>query len=324
MSDIRLDPGTSAKRPANPWFWSALAALVVLAVWGLFALTSRPTNEAPHSSEPPAPPVAATPAPAEPKPAPTPAKAPERPATPAAESGTVTRNDAALLAEAQRLKAEDQYQAAREKLQALLAAQPDPAVRAQAETLLGEIHIGLVLSPRPMPEKTDYTIQPGDSLAKIAQKFGTTVEQLMKSNQLTRHLVRVNDRLRVFSGRFTIKVDKSDNTLTLYLNDSFFKRYRVGTGQYNRTPVGTFKITDKIPQPPWWRPDGKMIPYGDPENLLGTHWLAIDVPGYGIHGTWEPDTVGRQSSAGCVRLTNADIEELYTLLSVGTPVIIED
>src|SRR4029077_15481510 len=119
---------------------------------------------------------------------------------------------------------------------------------------------------------------------------------------LSRSMVRVNDRLRVFSGKFSVKVDKSDNTLTVFLNDKFFKRYHVGTGQYNKTPVGTFKVTDKIAQPTWWRSDGKAIPYGDPENLLGTHWLALDIPGYGIHGTWETNTIGKQSSAGCIRL----------------------
>ena len=58
--------------------------------------------------------------------------------------------------------------------------------------------------------------------------------------------------------------------------------------------------------------------------MLGTHWLSLDLPGYGIHGTWEPDTVGKQESAGCIRLVNADIEELYTLLPVGTPVVIQE
>ena len=91
-----------------------------------------------------------------------------------------------------------------------------------------------------------------------------------------------------------------------------------------KPPVGSFVIKDKIQHPPWWRPDGKQIPYGDPANLLGTHWLSLDVRGYGIHGTWEPETIGQQASAGCIRLLNDDIEELYTLVIVGTPVVIRD
>jgi len=50
----------------------------------------------------------------------------------------------------------------------------------------------------------------------------------------------------------------------------------------------------------------------------------LNVPGYGIHGTWEPDTIGRQSSAGCIRLLNDDVAELFVMLPVDTPVIIHD
>ena len=78
-----------------------------------------------------------------------------------------------------------------------------------------------------------------------------------------------------------------------------------------------------MPQPTWWK-DGKAIPFGDTNNVLGTHWLALDVPGYGIHGTWQPETIGKQASAGCIRLVNAEIEELFTLVPVGTPVTITE
>ena len=194
----------------------------------------------------------------------------------------------------------------------------------QAEALLGEVNIELVLSPHDMPEKTEYTVQPGDSLAKLAKEYGTTVELLQKGNMVRGSMIRVGDRLRIFRGAFSLRISKSDNDLVVYMNDRFFKRYAVGTGEYNRTPVGDFEINDRIPQPTWWRPDGKAIPYGDPDNELGTHWLSLNIKGYGMHGTWEPDTIGKQASAGCIRLLNEDIEELYTLLPVGTPVTIVD
>ncbi len=191
-------------------------------------------------------------------------------------------------------------------------------------TILSDINTEILLSPRAMPEKTEYTVQPGDSLAKLAKKFGTTVELIRQGNNVRGSLIRTGDRMRIFQGNFSIQVDKSDNILDVYLNDVFFKRYPVGTGEYNRTPVGDFKITDRIRKPTWWCPDGKAIPYGTPENELGTHWLSLDVRGYGIHGTWEPDTIGKQVSAGCVRLLNENIEELYNIIPVGTPVTITD
>jgi LysM repeat protein len=285
------------------------------------AAASRPAAVAAPTTPP-----AATPAPT-PPPAPVPTTpSPAAASRPAAPATAPTANQAAgraSLDEARRLQGLDDLAGARTKLFELLAGSPDAALRNEAEDLLGAVHTALVFSPRPMPEKIDYVVQIGDSLDKIARKHSTSVELLRKGNQITGSMIKVNQRLRVFSGSFRVRVDKSDNTLTLQLNDRFFKRYRVGTGQYNSTPVGTFKITDKIPQPPWWK-DGKVVPYGDPANLLGTHWLAIDVPHYGIHGTWEPNTIGHQASAGCVRMLNSDVEEVFALLPIGTPVIIED
>jgi lipoprotein-anchoring transpeptidase ErfK/SrfK len=119
--------------------------------------------------------------------------------------------------------------------------------------------------------------------------------------------------------------------LVLYLNDRFFKRYPVGIGKESRTPLGTFAVSDRIVEPVWWRPDGRQIPFGNPENILGTRWLALratagtaDVKGYGIHGTWDDKSIGKAESAGCVRMKNSDVEQLFDLVPLGTPVTILD
>ena len=239
-----------------------------------------------------------------------------------AQPATIDRG-LSLLTGATQLQKEDKLLEARDKAYEILAQSSNKAARAGAEALLGDIDVQLVLSPRPMPEKVEYTIQPGDSINALAKKFGTTVEVVQKGNRVTSSVIRPGDRLRIFTGKFSIQVSKKDNTMVLLSNDKFFKRYAVGTGEYGKTPVGSFTIRDRVPQPTWWK-DGKAIPYGDTNNVLGTHWLALDVPGYGIHGTWQPDTIGKQASAGCIRLVNAEIEELFTLVPVGTPVTISE
>lgn len=228
------------------------------------------------------------------------------------------------LTEARAAQAAEQYLRARELGWQILDESNDPQAIEGAEQLLGEVHIELVMTPRPMPEKVDYTIQRGDTLGGLARRFGTTVELIKRGNRLSGPMIRVGDRIRILQAEFSMEVSKSRNDLVLKINDRFFKRYRVGTGEYERTPEGDFKITDRIAQPTWWRQDGRAIPYGTTNNVLGTHWLSIDVPGYGLHGTWEPESIGYQSSAGCVRLLNEDIEELYTLVPVGVPVRITD
>jgi len=225
-----------------------------------------------------------------------------------------------LLTQAEEQLSAGQRLEARETLFTLLEESSDSAARLQAQNHLNTIHTELIFNPHPMPEKEEYVVQSGDSLGRIARRFGTTVELLQKSNHITGHIIHPGQRLRVLKEKFSIFVSIEDNTLTVYLNGRFFKRYAVGTGAYDKTPTGQSKVTDRIAQPTWWRPDGSSIPYGDKDNLLGTHWLALDIPRYGIHGTWEPDTIGGYESAGCIRMYNHDVEELFNLIPVGTPV----
>jgi lipoprotein-anchoring transpeptidase ErfK/SrfK len=236
-----------------------------------------------------------------------------------------------VLAQVRALAAAKELAQAREQAYRALGQCKDPEVIRGLEGLLGEINMELLFSPAAMPEKIEYVVADGDSLERIAKKFGTTIDLIRKSNQLSRDIIHPGDRLRVFKTPLAITVSKSRNELLLKANDVFFKRYRVGTGQFGKTPVGAFFVADKIAEPPWWRPDGKMIPYGDKENVLGTRWMSI-VPakgtppasGYGIHGTWDPETIGKQASAGCIRLLNNDVEELFLLTPVGTPVVITE
>jgi len=187
---------------------------------------------------------------------------------------------------------------------------------------LSEVNTSLLFSPIETPESQMYRIRPGDSLANIAAKFNTTIELIKESNRMEANYIRPNDLIKVPTAKFSIMISKKLNTLTLYANGHFFKRYRVGTGKYNKTPEGTFKIINKLKEPVWYKPDGGIIPFGEKGNLLGTRWMGISFPGYGIHGTWEPDTIGYQSSAGCVRLLNDQVEELYKIVPIGTEVVI--
>ena len=264
-----------------------------------------------------------------PAPAPVPmvsasAPAPVPPPEPAAPPAPATGDAAQRLAQArERLQAGDD-QAARQAALEALAASPG---NAEIETFLSELAMPLLASQRPMPEKVEHVVQTGDYLGKLAATYNTPVALIAKANNVQGANIRVGETLRLIDGNahvFALAVSKSRNDLVVTLDGRFFKRYRVSTGENAKTPVGTFKIVDKIAQPAWHKPGGKAIPYGDPENLLGTHWLALDLPGYGLHGTWEPESIGKQSSAGCVRLLNPDIEELYTILPKGTLVTITE
>ena len=120
---------------------------------------------------------------------------------------------------------------------------------------------------------------------------------------LTAPLARTKDSLE-------IRIDTKRPILMLYRNGSLYKRYDVALGKpATPSPVGEWKIVDK--QRNWG-------------GGFGTRWLGLNVPWgtYGIHGTNRPDLIGKYVSNGCIRMRNADVEQLYELVPVGTPVII--
>jgi L,D-transpeptidase ErfK/SrfK len=106
-----------------------------------------------------------------------------------------------------------------------------------------------------------------------------------------------------------VLIDTSDLSLTVLENGLPIARFRVGIGEPETpTPLGQFVITDKAA----WA------------GGFGTRWMGLNVlwGKFGIHGTNKPWTVGQRKSGGCVRMLNRDVEKLYALVGVGTPVMI--
>jgi lipoprotein-anchoring transpeptidase ErfK/SrfK len=173
------------------------------------------------------------------------------------------------------------------------------------------------------PDSVLYTVKSGDSLYVLARKNHTTMEFVKKINNLKSNDIYIGKKLKIHTAPFSIVIDKSRNTLVLYSGGEPVKKYSVATGKKNCTPVGSFKVTDKLVNPTWFR-TGAILPPGSPENALGTRWIGLDKPSYGIHGTIEPKSIGTQASEGCIRMLNEDVEELYSVVPVGTKVTIQD
>ncbi|CAA9353519.1 MAG: hypothetical protein AVDCRST_MAG89-3279 [uncultured Gemmatimonadetes bacterium] len=105
-------------------------------------------------------------------------------------------------------------------------------------------------------------------------------------------------------------------------------------GKYSPSPTGSYRVTRVTQDPSWhYQPDilvgvpddepDAMIPKG-PNVAVGTVWMALSEPHFGIHGTAEPQTIGYASSNGCVRLTNWDVEFLSRHIRSNTPVEFRD
>jgi len=184
-----------------------------------------------------------------------------------------------------------------------------------------DINIKLLFSPVITPGCIVYQIKPGDTLNKIARAHKTTAELIMKSNNISDSLIIPGRKIKIWNAPFSILVDKSQNIMLLKSEEEPVKTYIVSTGKDNCTPVGVFKVVNKLANPTWFKA-GAVVPAGSPENVLGTRWMGFDLAGYGIHGTTEPKELGKQVTQGCIRLSNSDVEELYTIIPTGTEVTI--
>ena len=228
-----------------------------------------------------------------------------------------------VLAQAQDLEKKGDIQEAAAAYQSLIADYPNSQEIVSWQKKADDLNIRLLFSPVITAWSTAYVIKPGDTLIKIAKEFKTTPELIMKSNNLSGDKIIPGRKIKVCVVPFNIFVDKSQNILILKTKEEVIKTYVVSTGANNSSPVGTFKIVNKIVKPTWFK-SGAVVPSGSPDNVLGTRWMGFDLAGYGIHGTTEPEKLGQQVTQGCVRMSNAEVEELYTLIPVGTEVVIVD
>lgn len=175
-------------------------------------------------------------------------------------------------------------------------------------------------SPRPhiLPA---HTLQPGDSLAAIAPRYKIGWQYLAALNHVSPRKIRSGQTLKVVRGPFRVVVDLSEFSLVVRTRSEYVRRFQIGIGRDHSTPLGRFRVLRKVPDPQYTDPDGRVIPAAVPENPLGRFWIDLG-EGYGIHGTNQPESVGRAESRGCLRLRNNDIQLLYGMLVTGCEVVI--
>ncbi|HXM40517.1 MAG TPA: L,D-transpeptidase [Bryobacteraceae bacterium] len=116
-----------------------------------------------------------------------------------------------------------------------------------------------------------------------------------------------------------IVVSIPDRKLALVEHGRVVKIYAVAVGAAaTPSPAGNFTVIARVSHPTWYGP-GKVAPPGK-GNRLGPRWIGLSRRGYGIHGTSSPRSIGRPASHGCIRMHNADVEELFGLVEIGDAV----
>ena len=159
--------------------------------------------------------------------------------------------------------------------------------------------------------------------------FITTYVLLAPAIASAREIVR-------FDGGYsagTIVIKTNERRLYYVIGDGKAIRYPVGVGRRGMAWAGTAFIDGKYIKPGWSAPASirkdysqlpVVIPGGSPRNPMGAAAMTLSGGGeYAIHGTNRPELIGGFVSHGCIRMYNADIRELYRLVAIGTPVVVE-
>ena len=116
-----------------------------------------------------------------------------------------------------------------------------------------------------------------------------------------------------------VLVSIPDRKLALFENGKVVRIYRVAVGKTSTpSPVGQFKIVNRVTNPTYYH-KGQVIGAGK-SNPVGTRWMGLSAKGYGIHGTNQPNSIGKAASTGCIRMAKRDLEELFTIVDVGDAV----
>jgi len=233
--------------------------------------------------------------------------------------------------------------AARESLTRILDNSATTATdRLGAYEAINKVNAVLTFSERVLandPFSKQYTVQEGDSLSNIRKSLHLDCEWrfLQRINHLaTERSIRVGQVLKTPTGAFHGEVHKSEFRLNIFQGDGpgrvMIASYPISLGEFNSTPIGAFSIRprSKLIDPEWRNPrTGQHFASNDPANPIGERWIGLkgiephnkNFEGYGIHGTTDITSIGKQASMGCVRMLPQDVEVVYELLTEPNSVI---
>lgn len=174
------------------------------------------------------------------------------------------------------------------------------------------------------PLVSRYVINQGDSLGKIAKAHKVSDDLIASINGITdKNRIRAGQAIKVIHGPFRAVVHKKSFTIDLLLGNTLVQHFKVGLGTDGSTPTGEWRVGTKLKNPTYYPPrGGRMVAADDPQNPLGERWIGLVGVGgealgqarYGVHGTIEPESVGRNVSLGCIRMYNEDVEQVYSYL----------
>jgi hypothetical protein len=186
-------------------------------------------------------------------------------------------------------------------------------------------------SPRGKWPSVEMKVASGDTLIGIRLRYlaerpgGLMCTGLIERANRIKGFLQPGQVVKIPTDPVRVVVDLEACWALFLMGDEVAAAWPIGIGRPGEeTPAGSFTAKNKLENPPWMKEGQEPIPFGDLRNPLGTRWIGWCREGaktsYGFHGTWDPESIGRASSDGCVRLLNEDVEELFQILPEGAAI----
>src|SRR6202051_417462 len=192
-------------------------------------------------------------------------------------------------------------------LLALIQSFPDSTRINDARKLLGDLNIREFFSPVPGPDKTEYVVVRGDSIAKIAGKTKYPAELIFKANGLNSLTIQPGRKLIIPKGQFSVVVNTKKGDVTLMNNGIFFRWYKpLELKLPAKVVLGQFKAREKIA----WA-DGVRVAFGEKKYLGSSRWIAINGSGITLYSETNPQKPNVQKPATGILLGTAAMGELF-------------
>ena len=221
---------------------------------------------------------------------------------------------------ARMLKRNQNYPEARAALEGFVVRYPDSSHHDEALTMLGDMNLTELFSSQPGPGRTEYIVQRGDVLDRVAHKTQSDPELIYQANSLDRIMLRIGQKLMIPNVDFSIEIHLNSKRLVLLNHGKFFKVYPLEDVHPLGKKVAEIKtkVQEKIASQ-----GGRPVVFGSKDFATSLRSLRLaGQPNYTIYA--QPDAADGDSKPASTGLAmNAsDVAELHSLVSVGTPVVI--
>jgi L,D-transpeptidase ErfK/SrfK len=171
-----------------------------------------------------------------------------------------------------------------------------------------------------------YSPKAKESTYRIARRFGVSTTALSNANAGASRagLLVPTQHVAPLATKDGLVVNLTERNVYVYRKGVPTDVFPIAIGRLGwETPTGSYHVANKRKNPTWFPPKwAKLedpVPPG-PKNPLGDRWMGLSVPGYGLHATNRPSSVGRVASHGCMRMYPEHARQLFGLVQVGTPV----